>query len=194
MKDTKSKILTSAIHLFSAHGFRSVSMRQISNDVKISAPALYNHFKDKKTLYIAAIEESFKNKSDLLLEALTGQSKPLDSLEHFVRRLSEIQHDDPEFRHLIQRELLDGDDDRLRYLAEELFGSAFQRLMDILTELKPDGDSHGLAVMIVGMVQKPFELNPLDSFFPDSQQQHCQPDYITRQVMAILSAYFGATA
>ena len=194
MSNTKSAILKVAVLLFSEQGYAGVSMRSIAEAVSISAPALYNHFNDKQSLYLAAIADSFENKSILLQQALTEQGKPIARLEHFVTRLSEILHDDPDFRRLMQRELLDGDEERLRYLAQEIFGSSFQQLMDLLTELKPDCDAHNLAVIIIGMIQKPFELNPLDRFFPGSQREHSNPEYITRQVMDILNIYLGESA
>lgn len=192
--NTKTKIINAAIRLFSQRSYESISMRNIADEVHISGPALYNHFENKQTLYIAAISESFKDKAELLLQAMTGQAKPIKRLEHYVKQLSVILLDDPEFRLLMQREMLEGDEDRLRYMAQEIFGPSFQRLLDILIELKPDCDAHGLAIMIIGMIQKPLEFNPLYRFFPGSQQQHCNPTYITRQVMAILSVYFGENA
>ena len=191
MSDTRTAVLKAAVLLFSEQGYEGVSMRNIAEAVNISAPALSNHFKDKQSLYVAAIAETFENKSELLLQALTGQGKPIVRLEHFVTRLSEMLHDDPEFRRLMQRELLDGDEERLRYLAKEVFESLFRHMMALLTELKPDCDAHNLAVIIDGMVQKPFELNPLDRFFPGSHQKHIHPAYITSQVMDVLSAYLG---
>ncbi|HBH36183.1 MAG TPA: TetR/AcrR family transcriptional regulator, partial [Gammaproteobacteria bacterium] len=122
------------------------------------------------------------------------EDKPIVRLEHFITRLSEVFHDDHDFRRLMQRELLDGDEERLRYLAQEVFSTPFQLMMDLLLELKPDCDAHSLAVIIFGMVQKPYELNPLVRFFPGSQQQHNDPAYISRQVMAILSIYLGESA
>ena len=190
-KDTRTEILKAAIVVFSEQGYEGVSMRNIANVVNISAPALYNHFKDKQSLYIAAITESFGNKSGLLLQALTGAAEPIVRLEQFVFQLCEVLHDDPEFRRLMQRELLDGDEKRLRYLATEVFGLSFQKMMDLLTELKPDCDAHSLAVMIIGMIHKPFELKPLVRFFSGNQSVHDSPVHITKQVMAVLATYLG---
>ena len=98
--DTRTVILKAAILLFSDQGYEGVSMRNIADAVNISAPALYNHFKDKQSLYVAAIADSFENKAELLLRALAERGKPIVRLEHFVTRLSEILHDDPDFRRL----------------------------------------------------------------------------------------------
>ncbi|MFT5452978.1 MAG: AcrR family transcriptional regulator, partial [Enterobacterales bacterium] len=52
MSDTRTAILKVATTLFANKGYDGVSMRNIADDVKISAPALYNHFKDKQSLYM----------------------------------------------------------------------------------------------------------------------------------------------
>jgi len=191
--DTKSLILKNAIQLFSEQGYEGVSMRNIADAANISAPGLYNHFEDKQSLYLAAISDSFENKSDLLKQAVSGNDKPIVRLERFVACLSGIFNDDPDFRRLMQRELLDGDEKRLHQLAKDVFSLSFQSIMNLLTEIKPDCDAHILTVIIVGMIQKPFEMNSLDRFFTGSKKKHTSPDYITRYVMAILSAYLGET-
>jgi len=189
--DTRSLILKNSIQLFAEQGYEGVSMRNIAEAVNISAPGLYNHFKDKQSLYLEVISDSFENKSDLLKQAVSGNDKPIVRLERFVACLSGIFNDDPDFRRLMQRELLDGDEKRLHQLAKDVFSSSFQSIMKLLTEIKPDCDAHILTVIIVGMVQKPFEMNPLDRFFTGSKKKHNNPDYITRHVMIILSAYLG---
>ena len=191
--NTRTAILKAATLVFSERGYEGVSMRNIADAVNISAPALYNHFNDKQSLYIAAITESFENKSELLLHALAGTAEPIVRLEKFVYQLCEVLHDDPEFRRLVQRELLDGDEKRLRFLAQEVFGLSFQQLMDLVRELKPDCDAHNLAVIIIGMIHKPFELKPLVRFFSGSQPEHDNPSYITKQVMAILYTYLRSS-
>ena len=191
--DTQSLILKNSIRLFAEQGYEGVSMRNIAEAVDISAPGLYNHFKDKQSLYLAAISDSFENKSDLLKQAVSGDEKPIVRLERYVVCLSGIFNADPDFRRLMQRELLDGDEKRLHQLAKDVFSSSFQSIMNLLTEIKPDCDAHILTVIIVGMIQKPFEMNPLDRFFTGSKKKHNNPEYVTRHVMAILSAYLGAT-
>lgn len=46
-KNTKEKILDTAIDLFSQKGFSGVSIRDITNEVEIKESSLYNHFKNK---------------------------------------------------------------------------------------------------------------------------------------------------
>jgi len=191
MSVTRTTILKNAVLLFSQKGFNGVSMRNIADLTKISAPALYNHFKDKHTLYITAIAESFQNKSANLLDALNSQGKAIERLERFITCLSEELYNDPNFRRLMQRELLDGDEKRLQFLAQEVFGASFTKLMTLLKELKPAGEAHSLAIIIIGMVQKPFEISPLTKFFSEYQEEQITPPFVTQQVMSILSTFLG---
>ncbi len=192
MSDTRNTILKAAMTLFSAKGFDVISMRNIADAVNISPPALYNHFKDKQSLYLSVIEESFGNKSEQLVSALTIEASAIKRIEAFVLTLSQILMDDPEFRRLMLREQLDGDDIRLRYLADTLFNSLFIALMEVIIELKPNCDAHSIAVTIIGMIQKHFEMQSLTQFFQNYEVQNLSPEYITQLVMSMLSGFFGA--
>lgn len=192
MNDTKRTTLKVAIGLFSEQGYNGVSMRNIAKAVNISAPALYNHFADKKTLYEAAVAQNFAAKAELLQPVLNLPETPLVRLQLFVEQLSLQMKEDVEFRRLIQWELLNEDQGRLKYLAQDLFAPLFSGMMDLLKELKPDADVHLLAVIIIGMIQKPYEMNPLSSFLPGSQPVHKDPAYISQQVIQILSSFLGA--
>jgi len=191
LTNTKKTILKVAIRLFSEHGYNGVSMRNIANAVNISAPALYNHFADKKSLYEAAVAHNFATKADLLQPVLKLPEPPAVRLQHFIEQLCQQMSEDAQFRRLIQWELLNEDQGRLRYLAQDLFAPLFSGMMGLLRELKPEADTHLLAIIIIGMIQKPYEMNPLSSFLSGHQPAHQDPVYIARQVMNILSCFFG---
>jgi len=189
--DTRTTILKVATRLFSEKGYEGVSMRNIADEVKISAAALYNHFSDKQSLYLTAISEAFENRSEPVIQAVEGPGKPIERLEKFMLLHCTLMHDDNEFHRLIHRELLDGDEKRLEFLAQEVFAPAFVCIKKLLVELKPDCDANSLVVMIIGMLHKPIELNPLIKYFPESKPEHNDPQYITNQVMTVLSAFLG---
>ena len=149
--DTRTTILTVATRLFSAKGYDGVSMRNIADEVKISAPALYNHFSDKQTLYLTAISEAFENKSNPIIDVVNGPGTALERLEKFIHLHCALMHEDQDFHRLIHRELLDGDEKRLEYLAQEVFSPAFSCIKGLLIEMNPDCDADVLVVMIIGM-------------------------------------------
>jgi len=57
---TKEKIITESMKLFSVYGFDSVSVRRIADAVGVGNSALYKHFKSKKEIFDAIVEESKK--------------------------------------------------------------------------------------------------------------------------------------
>ncbi|MFD1173375.1 TetR/AcrR family transcriptional regulator [Oceanobacillus picturae] len=53
---TKSRILSVAQQLFMEKGYRAVTTREIAAQCEITQPALYYHYSDKQSLYIAMLE------------------------------------------------------------------------------------------------------------------------------------------
>lgn len=50
-EDTKERILTEALRLFSENGYAAVSVGQIAEAVGIKAPSLYKHYKSKRDIF-----------------------------------------------------------------------------------------------------------------------------------------------
>ena len=61
LEQTHRKILLVASELFMEKGFKNTSTREIAERCKITQPNLYHHFKNKKELYIAVIEQLTNN-------------------------------------------------------------------------------------------------------------------------------------
>ncbi len=57
-EDTKQKILSAALELFSICGYDAVSVGQIAKAVGIKAPSLYNHFASKRAIFDALFDET----------------------------------------------------------------------------------------------------------------------------------------
>lgn len=57
-EDTRQRILDEALELFSAKGYDSVSVGEISKAVGIKAPSLYNHFPSKQAIFDAIVEST----------------------------------------------------------------------------------------------------------------------------------------
>ena len=55
--DTKRKILDAALTLFSENGYTNVFVAQIAEAVGIKAPSLYKHYKSKKDIFNAILDE-----------------------------------------------------------------------------------------------------------------------------------------
>jgi len=184
--NTKTAILNEAISLFARRGYDSVSMRDIAQTVGISAPALYNHFKDKQSLYLEAISYAFEDKAQALANILTTGNTPTERLIRLVECLCEIIGNDANFRKLVQREVLDGDEVRLRVLARKIFTEQFLAIAELAQELNPSCDAHMLALSIAGLVVHHFEFGPLRRLLPGSRVEHEDPHYIAQHVVRLL--------
>ena len=55
---TKERILEESMNLFAIYGFDSVSVRSIASKVGVRDSALYKHFKSKKEIFDAIVNES----------------------------------------------------------------------------------------------------------------------------------------
>ena len=78
--DTRTAILDVAIPLFAASGYSGVSMRTIAKLVGISAAALYHHYPDKQSLYLATMERVFADKSEGITSAVARQGSSAERL------------------------------------------------------------------------------------------------------------------
>ncbi len=82
----RERILTSAIELFSTHGFAATSIRDITRNAEVNQAAIHYHFGAKRDLFIAAISKYFEVIEARRLEMLdkAEASEPLD-LEQVIR-------------------------------------------------------------------------------------------------------------
>ncbi len=181
------RILEKSIPLFARKGFDGVSMRDIARAVGIKAPALYNHFDDKQKLYLAVIAHTFANKTENLLQTLATIKEPEKRLEEFINQLTRMMAEDDCFRHLLQRELLDGDEQRLKILGAEVFAELFVTARSLFQELYPDCCDPGmLAITAIGMIRQHFELQPLYQYLPGTQQQTIDTESLSKHVLKVL--------
>ena len=162
-------------------------MRDISRQVGISAAALYHHYPDKQSLYLSAMERAFVDKSQGITAAINNSGTIEDRLYAFVSSFTSLMADDPNFRMLFQRELLDGDEKRLKLLADQVFGEAFKAVAKLANELDPDSDPHMLVISMAGLVLFHFETAPVRRFLPGRKKGHDKTDVIISHVYNLLS-------
>jgi len=186
-RDTRVFILEQAISLFAMQGFHGVSMRKISKATSLSTAALYHHFPDKETLYLGVIKHAFAEKSEGIMRALDLEGTPIEKLDRFILRFTMMMGDDPNFRSLVQWELLDDDESRLKQVTEEVFSEPFKAIKNLSKELCFDCDSHMLATSIVGLIMFHFEAKPVHRYLDGGKAMHSDPQNIARHVSKLLT-------
>jgi len=80
-EDTKTRIITAALQLAFINGYDYVSMKMIADEIGLSKPAIYHHFKNKKDLFKQAIDFFLKTMAEINREKL-GE---VTGLEDFLR-------------------------------------------------------------------------------------------------------------
>ena len=184
--DTRTVILDRSIPLFATRGYAGVSMRDIARAVSTSSAALYHHFPNKQALYLAAMERAFADKARTITETVHSEGTALQRLERFIERFTGLIADDPDFRMLLQRELLDGDQQRLRLLADQVFSEPFTAVSGLVSELAPECDPHLMTISLAGLVLFHFEAAPLRQFLPGMRVEHDQPEVIARHITRLM--------
>ena len=183
---SKFQILEIAIPLFAKAGYVGVSMRDIANEVGMSAAALYYHFPDKQQLYLQAMSQAFADKAHVLLDELSLPVPPEEQLLKCLIEFSKLIHKDANFRTLLQREMLDGDESRLNTLAEQVFQDVFIAVSDLCKKLGSQYDAHLLTVSILGLVLYHFEISPIRIYLKGGKKEHNDPQVVANHVFSLL--------
>ncbi len=114
---TRTRIGQEAARLFVASGYHGVSMREVAEAVGVTKPALYHHYADKESLFLAMLDGALAGLARLIehASAQSGLSAQLDTLvselvdsapEQRVglQLASELRHVSPERRKSFENE------------------------------------------------------------------------------------------
>lgn len=113
---TKRKILLTAEKLFANQGYRNVSMNEIAEEVKITKPALYHYFKDKRELYFNILDNAF-DELDILIEGVISEKLPSDEkLKLFVTTFLEFSIEKKDLAMLVMQKIAEEDKSILKYI------------------------------------------------------------------------------
>jgi AcrR family transcriptional regulator len=82
--ESRERILRSAQALFAQRGYDGTSLKAIAENVGVSTPALYWHFRSKDDIYLAAVEKMLED----FLEAVRAAVCSSDPLQRFRETLS----------------------------------------------------------------------------------------------------------
>lgn len=96
--DLKATLLDCALRLIKSKGPESLSLRELAREAGVSQAAPYRHFKDKKELIAALIEQGFEKKYQYMKDAIEGSRGNYEEmyyacgLAYFRMGLKHTQH------------------------------------------------------------------------------------------------------
>jgi TetR/AcrR family transcriptional regulator len=154
--DGAQRIAQVAARLFARDGFKGVSMAALAREAGVSKAAIFHHFPSKEALYFhviqAACQETTAFLQDPDREGLPADEAVAEFSRYFMPHL--LQNAD--ISQLVLRELLDGESERNRTLAEQVHGENHKQLVALIRRGQEDGlfapehDPSLVAVTLVG--------------------------------------------
>jgi AcrR family transcriptional regulator len=97
---TRAQLLAAARDLFVAQGYEQTSIEQVLERAQISRGALYHHYRTKRELYEAVLEQAETRLADATLRAAGTATNPLDALKAGCHAFLAIA-DEPDIRRIV---------------------------------------------------------------------------------------------
>ena len=119
--DTKERILTSAIEVFTDKGKYGARMQEIADKAEINKAMLHYYFTDKDTLYEKSFEYIFTNLFLRVADTIDKEGTFLNKIGKFVDIYIDFIAENIEITRIILREMADG-------------GHVFKKVMEKLTQ------------------------------------------------------------
>lgn len=161
LSDKKESILKAAAILFAKRGFAAVSMRDLALEIHITPAALYHHFQDKAAIHFATLQYVFSGKATDVADLIKGDDAPEIKLERLIVWLTLQFAQNPIMMRLLQRELLDGDKQRIKALAEDVITAPLYEIERLTQQLAPGRDARLSAFSVVSLIMGFVELSPV---------------------------------
>ncbi len=163
-KDTRMRLLDTAVRLFGGRGFAAVSIRDIAQEASVNLAAVNYHFSSKEKLWQEALRHSLRFVGPMLedlrpvLEAAqrTGTTAAAESalrqiLERFLKET--LGPDFEQNTAMLLWEMM-GTRRNLRMLANEFFTPKRLMVRQVLELLWPNADQDDLELWVVSIVSQ----------------------------------------
>ncbi|MCS6109096.1 TetR/AcrR family transcriptional regulator [Clostridium botulinum] len=137
-ENTKNAILKVAAQMFLSQGYQATSTRKIAQELNITQPNMYHYYKNKKVLYIKAIEYAVSGFSKNLLNEYE-QNKNLP-FEELLLVISQYMIGNFKINYLIMRNDIENffTDDEKKDISKNWDGGCYKVLFNIFQSHKSE--------------------------------------------------------
>ena len=186
MEATASRMLSVAAQQFAEKGYSGASMRGIADASGTTQAAIYHHYPNKDALYQAVLEHHFRETTARLLSTLSELEDPVERLQRMIHGMVTMLAEDEKFHRLYQRELLEGDADRLAFLATHVFGELLDFAESLVKDMNLSMDVHQVMTSLAGLVSFHMEARKMLVFLPDSRPENQDLDTIAKHITQLM--------
>ena len=133
-EQTRAAILRAAIEEFSKQGISGARTDAIADAARVNKALLYYYYKDKETLYGAALDQVFSQLSSGMLEILARDLPPREKIRTYVGAYFDFIASHADYRGLVQREMMRSGhgSPHLQRMAKRYFQPLFMKLGEVI--------------------------------------------------------------
>lgn len=184
--EMREKILQTASKLFADKGYEAVSMRRVARAVGVTQANLYYYFKNKEDLILCSVASVFSGKTKAFDALMQSTSDPYQQLELGIRWFFSLLREDAVFAKLYSRELLMGDEKRLKFLTEHVFQEPFSFLVHLVDETMVTEDSVLSALFVTSTIVGFFQCGGIIPHLREGQKQYLDAETFTKYFMKLM--------
>ncbi len=189
--DKKNKILIAALELFGKNGYFNTTVESISRKSGVAKGTVYWYFKDKKELFLSAINYTLNNCNLKILDEISSVDSPELKLKKYIETFFKLMNNNYSKMKFFMINNFNSKQELINFtknLDIKIILKRFEILSDIIEEGKKmkvfkDYNSEILTLMISGLIN--FEITR--SIFMEKKIDKKRIDFIEENVLKILS-------
>ncbi len=134
-RDLKALALDLAVAGFARHGYRGMSLRMISDELRVSVSSVAYHFKSKANLYslvLSRIARDLDGLADRIAQGPADAGSIIDAIQQWTRNHAS-------YTQIVMRDMLENAD-RAQYVQHWYLKDSVDRLVALLAASDPDRD------------------------------------------------------
>ncbi len=161
---TETRILKSALTIFSSQGFAGASIRKIARDAGISDGLMYNYFKSKEVLALAVLKSSFQTLDETIIydETKSPEENFKQSVNNFIDL---IQKEKTKIRLLAQMGLHEKKFNQLNQATTARYEESVSKFSEIFRAMKIENPVFEARILVASLDGIVFESLLMDQPF-----------------------------
>jgi len=152
----QNEIIEKSIQIIARGGIQELTMKNISNEMNISEPAIYRHFQSKIDILLAILSYFHNITANIASEVFTGNGNSLSSIERFFTGLMSEFIKMPSLARVIFSEEIFQNDPRLSDKVMDIMKSHQKHIRQVIKkgqdngEIRDDISEEHISMIIMG--------------------------------------------